>query len=171
MKCIICGDWFPDAMVTCPVKNGETPKVFPKELCDACADKSGAYRKAVPRSYPAAPVDGYLTLAGAIERRVLEEYRRSYAEALIASQRTDCVCTDEECAFLALHRRVSESQYHAALTLSNIRELLDSTRREVQRDFPEFRQKDGLHHIQKRWYWYNRMMENQKKIKEEPNET
>ena len=162
MKCIICGDWFPDAMVTCPVKNGETPKIFPKELCDACADKSGAYRPAVPRQYPDAPTDGYLELAGAVERGLLELYRHRYREAIIGSQRMDSVCSDEEISFLQMHRSVHNSTYHNTLTLGNIRELLDSARRSVQQDFPAYRNKDGLRYIEKRYEWFSRMQDRAK---------
>lgn len=161
-KCLLCGAEFPAAVVTCPVKLGETPKVFPKEICDACAAPSP--RPAVIRHYPDAPTDGYLVLAGAIERVMLESYRRAYRDALIASQRMDSVCSDEETAFLRLHKRVNDSTYHNTLTLGNIRELLDSARRSVQEEIPAFRNKDGLRYIEKRYEWYTRMLEQMKGV-------
>ena len=161
-KCLLCGAEFPAAVVTCPVKLGETPKVFPKEICDTCAAPSP--RPAVTRHYPDAPTDGYLVLAGAIERGMLESYRRAYRDALIASQRMDSVCSDEETAFLRLHKSVNDSTYHNTLTLGNIRELLDSARRSVQEEIPAFRNKDGLRYIEKRYEWYTRMLEQMKGV-------
>lgn len=158
-KCLLCGAEFPAAVVTCPVKLGETPKVFPKEICDACADKAGAYRPATPRTFPDAPTEGFLELAGAIECGMLETYRRLCHDALVAAQRMDSVCTDEETAFLRLHKSVNDSTYHNTLTLGNIRELLDSARRSVQEKIPAFRNKDGLRYIEKRYEWYTRMLE------------
>jgi len=161
-KCIICGTAFPDALVACPVKSGGEPKIFRKEICDACADKAGAYRPATPRTFPDAPTEGFLELAGAIERGTLETYRRLYHDAMIAAQRMDSVCTDEEITFLRLHKSVNDSTYHNTLTLGNIRELLDSARRSVQQDFPAYRNKDGLRYIEKRYEWYSRMQERAK---------
>ena len=83
-----------------------------------------------------------------------EQVTKMYGtKALEAMQGIDGVCTDEEIAFLGLHRRVYGSVYHAALTCGRINDLLDSTRREVQKSFPRIKG-DGLERIQKRYQLY-----------------
>ena len=149
MKCILCGAEFPPAWVALPTKSGETQKRFPKEVCDSCADPK--QRPAVRRSYPFST--GYMVLAGNIERLVIREYSHAYHKALEAMQGIDGMCTDEEIAFLGLHRRVYGSTYHAALTCGRINDLLDSTRREVQKSFPRIKG-DGLERIRKRYQLY-----------------
>ena len=76
----------------------------------------------------------------------------------------DSVCSDEEVAFLRMHHGLMESPYHHALTFSNIKELLDYARRDVQADFPAFKDKDGLALIEERYSWFVRMNEGAKGI-------
>ena len=105
-RCIICGELFPSEMVTLPNKSGNPLMMCPKEVCNFCTCKgirTPYPRKAIFRRYPDATTERYLDLAGAIERGVLEEYRRLYTDALKASQRMDSVCSDEEIKFLRVH--------------------------------------------------------------------
>lgn len=170
-RCIICGDQFPSTKVALPDKSGKPSKWYQKEVCDFCTAKEHPTRQATMRRYPDAPVDGYIALAVAIERGVLSNYRHAYQEALKAEQRMDSVCSDEEVAFLRMHHGLMESPYHHALTFSNIKELLDYARRDVQADFPAFKDKDGLALIEERYSWFVRMNERAKGIETTKEET
>lgn len=157
-RCIICGELFPSEMVSLKQQGAVKPyDMIQKEVCDFCTCKgirTPYPRKAIPRRYPDVSTDGYLKLAGEIERGVLEEYRRLYTDALKASQRMGSVCSDEEIKFLRVHDNLEQSVYHSALTLGHITQLLDFARRDVQKNFQSFHG-DALTYIEKRYEWYN----------------
>lgn len=165
-RCIICGELFPSEMVSLKQQGAVKPyDMIQKEVCDFCTCKgirTPYPRKAIPRRYPDAPTENYLALAGAIERGILENYRRLYEDALMANRKMDCICSEEEIAFLRMHRSLLGSPYHAALTLGNVGDLLNYARRDVQEKFPEFHDKDGLALIEERYDWYCKMQEHTK---------
>lgn len=134
-KCIICGRPIDPAMVKCP----KSDAIYPRELCDICADPKP--KPAVKRSFSAPSYHRYVELAGAIMRGVLRNYEHFYKEAL---ESVDIVydsehMTDEETRFIAYHKYISRSQYHSAITLGRISELLDSTRRNVENQADKFK--------------------------------
>lgn len=132
--CIICGKPIEPAMVKVPCID----KYVPREVCDACADPKP--RPAVKRHYSPPTIIPYIMLAGAIERSVLKHYRHLYKEALkSAFGIQDDMLTEKEQEFIRFHRSLENSAYHSALTFARMPELLDSTRREVERETPEFR--------------------------------
>lgn len=165
-RCIICGALFPSEMVSLRSQKAVKQfEMYPKEVCDFCTCKGVCTpypRKAIPRRYPDVSTVGYLKLAGAIERGVLEEYRRLYTDALKASQRMGSICSDEEIKFLRVHDNLEQSVYHSALTFGNISNLLDFARRDVQKNLQNFHG-DALTYIKKRYEWYSRMNERCKK--------
>lgn len=146
-KCLICGAEFPDAMVQTPVDSRmkSAPKMFPKELCDDCVSAPGR-RSGIVRE-PGEKIEPYADLAGDIMHGVMNEYLTAYEEALESAMNLSCIeldmLTDSEVVFLTLHRSLMKSFYHGAITMGHLPGLLDSARREVekQRKFKDlFRQ-------------------------------
>jgi hypothetical protein len=149
-KCVICGSWFKDAMVTCPrsdrtLKDGtKLPGItVPKEICDECA-RVDSTKFGTKYDYDCHDIRPYAALAGRIEKLVLDEYRDAYEKALNSAYAMNVAIaeplTEDEIRFRALHRQVTktEGSIHYALTMGNIESLLDSTRREVERHSKAF---------------------------------
>lgn len=136
-KCLICGAEFPDAMVQTPVDSRMkyAPKMFPKELCDDCVSAPGR-RSGIVRE-PGEKIEPYADLAGDIMHGVMNEYSTAYEEALESAMNLSCIeldmLTDSEVVFLTLHRSLMKSFYHGAITMGNLPGLLDSARREVEK--------------------------------------
>lgn len=136
-KCLICGAEFPDAMVQTPVDSRmkTAPKLFPKEICDECVSaptrRSGIVRE------PGEEIEPYADLAGVIMHGVMSEYSLAYEKALESAMNLSCIqldmLTDAEVTFLTLHRRLRRSFYHGAITMGYLPGLLDSARREVEK--------------------------------------
>lgn len=136
-KCIICGAEFPDAMVQIPVDSRmkSPPKMFPKEICDECISapnrRSGIVRE------PGEKIEPYADLAGDIMHGVMDEYSTAYEKALDSAMNLSCIeldmLTDAEVTFLTLHRKLRKSFYHGAITMGYLPGLLDSARREVEK--------------------------------------
>lgn len=143
-KCLICGAEFPAAIVYCKGKNGDPIRERPyrKEICDECAGNVYMSHHEIHRyDTEIAP---YAELAGRIERLVMEEYRTAYQKAMESAYAAefDLFLTDDEVAFVALHRRIlskDERSYHNALTLGNLGDLLESMRRSVENECKAFR--------------------------------
>lgn len=162
-KCIICGATFPSAVVYCKGKNGDLmlDKPYPKQICNTCAaqpSKSPTKSSGKVYRYPT-DIHPYVRLAGAIEYRVLSEYRTRYEKALDSADaaRFDMLLTDDEEAFLLLHKRITgtEGAYHQALTLSNLPDLLDAARRDAEQSDERFRRlKAEGYDIFRRWEVY-----------------
>ena len=146
-KCIICGAEFPDAMVQIPVDSRmkTEPKMFPKEICNECVSAPGR-RSGIIRE-PGEKIEPYADLAGDIMHGVMDEYSSAYEKALESAMNLSCIeldmLTDAEVTFLTLHRSLSKSFYHGAITLGHLPGLLDSARREVEK---QGRFKDLLRH-------------------------
>ncbi len=151
-KCVICGAEFPFQMVTCPrsdrtLKDGtKLPGVtMPKEICDECA-KVDSTKFGTKYDYDCHDIRPYAVLAGRIEKLVLDEYRDAYEKALDSAYAMNVTnvepLTEDEYKFRALHRQITktEGNIHFALTMGNINELLDSTRRDVERQSKAFYQ-------------------------------
>lgn len=136
-KCIICGAEFPDAMVKIPVDSRmkAPPKMFPKEICDDCVSAPGR-RSCIVRE-PGEKIEPYADLAGDIMHGVMDEYSTAYEKALESAMNLSCIqydmLTDAELTFLTLHRSLSKSFYHGAITMGYLPGLLDSARREVEK--------------------------------------
>lgn len=136
-KCIICGAEFPDAMVQTPVDSRmkTAPKLFPKEICDDCVSAPGR-RSGIVRE-PGEKIEPYADLAGDIMNGVMNEYSTAYEKALESAMNLSCIeldmLTDAEVVFLTLHRSLSKSFYHGAITMGHLPGLLDSARREVEK--------------------------------------
>lgn len=136
-KCIICGAEFPDAMVQIPVDSRmkAPPKMFPKEICDECVSAPGR-RSGIVRE-PGEKIEPYADLAGDIMHGVMDEYSTAYEKALESAMNLSCIeldmLTDSEVVFLTLHRSLSKSFYHGAITMGYLPGLLDSARREVEK--------------------------------------
>lgn len=136
-KCLICGAEFPDAMVQTPVDSRmkAPPKMFPKEICDACVSAPGR-RSGIVRE-PGEKIEPYADLAGDIMHGVMSEYSTAYEEALESAMNLSCIeldmLTDSEVVFLTLHRSLMKSFYHGAITMGYLPGLLDSARREVEK--------------------------------------
>lgn len=151
-KCIICGAEFPDAIVTCPrsdrtLKDGtKLPGVtVPKEVCDECTRIDNT-KSGTKYDIDCHDIRPYAVLAGKIEKLVLDEYRNAYEKALDSAYAMNVTngepMTDDEIRFRALHRQITktEGSIHYALTMGNIMNLLDSTRRDVERHSKAFYQ-------------------------------
>lgn len=133
-RCILCGKPIEPALLKVPCID----KYVPREVCEACADPKP--RPAVKRHYALPTIIPYITLAGAIEQSVLKQYRHLYKDALkSAFGIQDDMLTEKEQAFIRFHKSLERSVYHSALTFGRMPELLDSARREVERETPEFR--------------------------------
>lgn len=136
-KCLICGAEFPDAMVQIPVDSRmkTAPKMFPKEICDECVSAPGR-RSGIVRE-PGEKIEPYADLAGNIMHGVMDEYSSAYEKALESAVNLSCIeldmLTDAEVTFLTLHRSLSKSFYHGAITMGYLPGLLDSARREVEK--------------------------------------
>lgn len=136
-KCIICGAEFPDAMVQIPVDSRmkTAPKMFPKEICDECVSTSGR-RFGIVRE-PGEKIEPYADLAGNIMHGVMDEYSSAYEKALESAMNLSCIeldmLTDAEVVFLTLHKSLRKSFYHGAITMGYLPGLLDSARREVEK--------------------------------------
>lgn len=150
-KCLICGAEFPDAMVQTPVDSRmkSAPKMFPKEICDACVSAPGR-RSGIVRE-PGEKIEPYADLAGDIMHGVMSEYSTAYEKALESAMNLSCIelemLTDAEVTFLTLHRSLSKSFYHGAITMGYLPGLLDSARREVEKQArfkPLMRQKYNI---------------------------
>lgn len=150
-KCMICGAEFPDAMVKIPVDSRmkAPPKMFPKEICDACVSAPGR-RSGIVRE-PGEKIEPYADLAGDIMHGVMEEYSTAYEKALESAMNLSCIeldiLTDAEVTFLTLHRSLMKSFYHGAITMGYLPGLLDSARREVEKQVrfkPLMRQKYNI---------------------------
>lgn len=136
-RCVICGAEFPDAMVKIPVDSRmkAPPKMFPEEICDECISapnrRSGIIRE------PGEKIEPYADLAGEIMHGVMDEYSSAYEKALESAMNLSCIeldmLTDAEVVFLTLHRSLSKSFYHGAITMGYLPGLLDSARREVEK--------------------------------------
>jgi hypothetical protein len=136
-KCVICGAEFPDAMVQTPVDSRmkTAPKLFQKQICDECVSapnrRSGIVRE------PGEKIEPYADLAGDIMHGVMEEYSTAYEKALESAMNLSCIeldmLTDAEVTFLTLHRSLRKSFYHGAITMGYLPGLLDSARREVEK--------------------------------------
>lgn len=146
-KCVICGTEFPDAMVQTPVDSRmkTPPKMFQKEICDECVSAPGR-RSGIVRE-PGEKIEPYADLAGDIMHGVMDEYSNAYEKALESAMNLSCIqydmLTDAEVTFLTLHRSISKSFYHGAITMGYLPGLLDSARREVEK---QGRFKDLLRH-------------------------
>lgn len=151
-KCIICGAEFPDAMVTCPrsdrtLKDGtKLPGItVPKKVCDECT-KVDSTKFGTRYKCDYGDIRPYVDLAGEIERRVLDEYRDAYEKAIDSAYAMNVTngepLTVDEYKFRALHRQITktEGDIHFALTMGHLNELLDSTRRDVERQSKAFYQ-------------------------------
>lgn len=151
-KCVICGAEFPFQMVTCPrsdrvLKDGtKLPGIsVPKEVCDDCT-KVDSTKFGTRYNYDCGDIRPYVDLAAEIERRVLDEYRDAYEKAIESAYNMNVTIveplTEDEIRFRALHRQITktEGSIHYALTMGNIESLLDSTRREVERQSKAFYQ-------------------------------
>lgn len=136
-KCLICGAEFPDAMVQTPMDSRmkSAPKMFTKELCDDCVSAPGR-RSGIVRE-PGEKIEPYADLAGAIMHGVMDEYSTAYEKALESAMNLNCIqldmLTDAEVTFLAMHRSLWKSFYHGAITMGYLPGLLDSARREVEK--------------------------------------
>lgn len=136
-RCVICGAEFPDAMVQIPVdtRMKSPPKMFQKEICDACVSAPGR-RSGIVRE-PGEKIEPYADLAGDIMHGVMDEYSTAYEKALESAMNLSCIqydmLTDAELTFLTLHRSLSKSFYHGAITMGYLPGLLDSARREVEK--------------------------------------
>lgn len=136
-KCVICGAEFPDAMVQTPVdrRMKSPPKIFPKEICNECVSEPGI-RSGIVRE-PGEKIEPYADLAGAIMHGVMDEYSTAYEKALESAMNLNCIqldmLTDAEVTFLAMHRSLRKSFYHGAITMGYLPGLLDSARREVEK--------------------------------------
>lgn len=136
-KCLICGAEFPDAMVQTPVDSRmkSAPKMFPKEICDACVSAPGR-RSGIVRE-PGEKIEPYADLAGDIMHGVMSEYSTAYEKALESAMNLSCIefdmLTDAEVTFLTLHKSLRKSFYHGAITMGYLPGLLDSARREVEK--------------------------------------
>lgn len=132
-KCIICGADFPDAMVQIPVDSRmkTAPKMLPKEICDDCVSIPGIVRE------PGEKIEPYADLAGDIMHGVMDEYSTAYEKALESAMNLSCIefdmLTDAEVMFLTLHKSLRKSFYHGAITMGYLPGLLDSARREVEK--------------------------------------
>lgn len=150
-KCIICGAEFPDAMVQTPVDSRmkAPPKMFPKEICDTCVSAPGR-RSGIVRE-PGEKIEPYADLAGDIMHGVMDEYSTAYEKALESAMNLSCIqydmLTDAEVTFLTLHKSLRKSFYHGAITMGYLPGLLDSARREVEKQVrfkPLMRQKYNI---------------------------
>lgn len=136
-RCVICGAEFPDAMVQIPVdtRMKSPPKMFQKEICDACVSVPGR-RSGIVRE-PGEKIEPYADLAGDIMHGAIEEYSTAYENALESAMNLSCIeldmLTDSEVVFLTLHRSLMKSFYHGAITMGHLPGLLDSARREVEK--------------------------------------
>ena len=136
-KCLICGAEFPDAMVQTPVDSRmkSAPKMFPKEICDECVSAPGR-RSGIVRE-PGEKIEPYADLAGDIMHGVMDEYSSAYEKALESAMNLSCIeldmLTDAEVTFLTLHKSLRKSFYHGAITMGYLPGLLDSARREVEK--------------------------------------
>lgn len=136
-KCLICGAEFPDAMVQTPMdtRMKTPPKMFPKEICDECVSAPGR-RSGIVRE-PGEKIEPYADLAGDIMHGVMDEYSSAYEKALESAMNLSCIeldmMTDAEVVFITLHRSLSKSFYHGAITMGYLPGLLDSARREVEK--------------------------------------
>ena len=150
-KCLICGAEFPDAMVQIPLgsRMKAPPKMFPKELCDDCVSATGR-RSGIVRE-PGEKIEPYADLAGDIMHGVMDEYSSAYEKALESAMNLSCIqydmLTDAEVTFLTLHKSLRKSFYHGAITMGYLPGLLDSARREVEKQVrfkPLMRQKYNI---------------------------
>lgn len=150
-KCIICGAEFPDAMVQTPVDSRmkAQPKMFPEEICDECVSAPGR-RSGIVRE-PGEKIEPYADLAGDIMHGVMSEYSTAYEKALESAMNLSCIqydmLTDAEVTFLTLHKSLRKSFYHGAITMGYLPGLLDSARREVEKQVrfkPLMRQKYNI---------------------------
>jgi hypothetical protein len=136
-KCMICGAEFQDAMVQTPMdtRMKTPPKMFPKEICDECVSAPG--RRSGIVCEPGEKIEPYADLAGEIMNGVMNEYSTAYEKALESAMNLNCIeldmLTDAEVTFLAMHRSLRKSFYHGAITMGYLPGLLDSARREVEK--------------------------------------
>lgn len=136
-KCIICGAEFPDAMVQTPVDSRmkTAPKMFPEEICYKCISAPGR-RSGIVRE-PGEKIEPYADLAGDIMHGIMDEYSTAYEKALESAMNLSCIqydmLTDAEVTFLTLHKSLRKSFYHGAITMWHLPGLLDSARREVEK--------------------------------------
>lgn len=136
-KCLICGAEFPDAMVKTPMdrRMKTAPKMFPKEICDECVSAPGRSSGIVCES--GEKIEPYADLAGDIMHSVMSEYSTAYEKALESAMNLSCIqydmLTDAEVTFLTLHKSLRKSFYHGAITMGYLPGLLDSARREVEK--------------------------------------
>lgn len=174
-KCVICGAEFPAAIVwsvTQPRDKSE-PKPFPKEICDDCAGAGVSHRSHhAVRHHNTGSIRPYIDLAGEIEHLVMDEYYNAYRDAIESAYTVqfDMGITDDEAAFIALHRRITsggEQAYHNALTLGNLDSLLESMRRSVEQSSEPLRRmvKDG-YNIFRRYERYKAWKQAQKEAGE-----
>lgn len=68
---------------------------------------------------------------------VMDEYSTAYEKALESAMNLSCIefdmLTDAEVTFLTLHKSLRKSFYHGAITMGYLPGLLDSARREVEK--------------------------------------